>query len=66
MEFSNFAWECWNGVRKARAQLELRLARSVKGSKKSFYHDINHKRLSEESVGVLLNGAGNLVTAESR
>lgn len=64
-EFSNFAWECWNGVRKAKAQLKLRLARNVKGSKKNFYHNINYKRLSKESVGLLLNGAGNLVITES-
>lgn len=52
-------------MRKAKAQLKLRLARSVKGSKKNFYHNINYKRLSKESVGLLLNGAGNLVITES-
>ena len=37
-EFGNIAWACRDGIRKAKCHLELRLARDVKGNKKSFYH----------------------------
>ena len=31
-------WLCRNGVRKAKAGMELNLGRDVKGNKKQFYH----------------------------
>lgn len=37
-------------VRKAEAQLELSLARSIKGSNKNFYYYFNSKRLDKENV----------------
>ncbi|PKU33022.1 rna-directed dna polymerase from mobile element jockey-like [Limosa lapponica baueri] len=53
-----------NEVRKAKANLELNLARGVKGNKKGFYKYINSKRKTRENVGQLLNGAGELVTRD--
>jgi len=38
-----------NVVRKANAQLEMRLGRDIKGNK-SFYQFISSKRLNEENV----------------
>jgi len=37
---------------------------TCKGSKKGFYCCFGSERLKKESVGPLLGGAGNLVTAE--
>ncbi|KAK4806988.1 hypothetical protein QYF61_000317 [Mycteria americana] len=50
-----------DGVRKAKADLELNQARDVKGNKKGFY---KHIRRNRENVGPLLNGAGDLVTQD--
>lgn len=46
-------------IGKAKAQLELRFGRDVKGSRKSFYHDIGSKRRNKENVRLLLtDGVG--------
>lgn len=51
-------------VRKAKAYLELNLARDVKNksNEKGFCRCISCKRKTRENVSLLLNGAGNLVT----
>jgi len=51
-------------VRKAKAQLELRLPTEVKENKKSFYKYINGKRRSKESFHPLLDAAGNMTTED--
>jgi len=43
-------WLCRNGVRKAKAQLELNLARDAKNNKKGFYRYFSQKRKIKESV----------------
>lgn len=48
-------------VRKARAQLELRLAMAVQ---RASTPALVVKKLNKGNVGPLLSGAGNLVTAE--
>ncbi|GAB0197821.1 hypothetical protein GRJ2_002247500 [Grus japonensis] len=48
-------------VRKAKALIELNLARDVKGNKKSFYSD---KRKTRENVGPLWKEMGDLVTLD--
>lgn len=63
-EYKDIVHTCMNGVRKAKAQLELKLAREVKGDKKGFYKDIGSKRKAKESECSLLSGAGDLVTKE--
>ena len=49
-------------VRKAKALIELNLARDVKGNKKNFYRYISDKRKTRENVGPLQKGLGDLVT----
>ncbi|KAK4807184.1 hypothetical protein QYF61_024304 [Mycteria americana] len=49
-------------VRKAKAQMELNLARDVKGNKKSFYRYVGDKRKTRENVGPLRKETGDLVT----
>ncbi|KAK4824355.1 hypothetical protein QYF61_013690 [Mycteria americana] len=44
------------GVRKAKADLELSLARDLKGNKRRFYKYINSKRMTKENISLLLNG----------
>ena len=48
-------------VRKAETQIELNLARDVKGNKKNFYRYISDKRKAGGDVGGLWKGTGDLV-----
>ena len=41
---------CKDGVRKAKAQMELNLARDMKHNKNSFYRYVSQKRKVKESV----------------
>lgn len=45
---------CRDGVRKAKDQPELNMARDVKGKKKGFYRYFNSKRKTGRNVGLLL------------
>ncbi|KAK4829028.1 hypothetical protein QYF61_001803 [Mycteria americana] len=47
-------------VRKAKAQMELNLARDNKDNKKGFYKYVGDKRKTRENVGPLLNKTGDL------
>ncbi|GAB0176249.1 mitochondrial enolase superfamily member 1 [Grus japonensis] len=49
-------------VRKAKALMELNLARDVKGNKKSFYRYISDKRKRRENVCLLWKEIGDLIT----
>ncbi|GAB0182873.1 mitochondrial enolase superfamily member 1 [Grus japonensis] len=49
-------------VRKAKALIEISLARDVKDNKKSFYRYVSDKRRTRENVGPLQNKTGDLVT----
>ena len=51
-------------VRKAKALIELNLARDVKGNKKSFYRYVGDKRKTRENVGPLRKETGDLVTRD--
>jgi len=53
-----------DGVRKAKAQLELNLARDVKNNKKDFYRYVSHKKMVRESVHPLMSETSKLLTAE--
>ncbi|GAB0204162.1 mitochondrial enolase superfamily member 1 [Grus japonensis] len=48
-------------MRKAKAHLELKLARDVKDNKKGFFKYIGSKRKTRENLGPLLNEVGALV-----
>ncbi|GAB0206222.1 mitochondrial enolase superfamily member 1 [Grus japonensis] len=51
-------------VRKAKALMEISLARDVKDNKKSFYRYVSEKRRTRENVGPLWNETGDLVTQD--
>ena len=51
-------------IRKAKALIELNLARDVKGNKKSLYRYISDKRKTRENVGPLWKEMGDLVTQD--
>ncbi|KFQ50610.1 hypothetical protein N334_03009, partial [Pelecanus crispus] len=63
-EYREAAWWCREGVRKAKAQLELNLARDVKNNKKGFYRYVNQKRKVKESVPSLMNKNADLVPTD--
>ena len=47
---------CKDRIRKAKAQMEMNLARDVKDNKKEFYNYIGRRRQAKESVPPLMNG----------
>jgi len=49
-EYRDAAWLCRDGVRRAKAQLELNSARNAKNNKKGFYSYVSQKRKLKESV----------------
>ncbi|GAB0204934.1 mitochondrial enolase superfamily member 1 [Grus japonensis] len=51
-------------ARKAKALIEINLARDVKDKKKSFYRYVSDKRRTRENVGPLRNETGDLVTQD--
>ncbi|GAB0188489.1 mitochondrial enolase superfamily member 1 [Grus japonensis] len=51
-------------IRKAKALIELNLARDVKGKKKSFYRYVSDKRKTREYVGPLWKETGDLITQD--
>ncbi|KFW11307.1 hypothetical protein N327_10870, partial [Fulmarus glacialis] len=51
-------------IRKAKAPIELNLARDVKGNKKRFHRYIGDNRKTRENVGPLRNEMGDLVTQD--
>jgi len=53
---------CRDAVRKAKAQLELKLARDVENYKQGFFRYINNKQEQKENIGPLLNWRAKLVT----
>jgi len=55
---------CKDATRKAKAHLELKLARDVKNNKKGFFNYIS-KRKARDNVGPLLDEAGVLVTGDA-
>lgn len=65
-EYGDTAQTCRNGVRKAKAPLELNLTRDVKDSKKGFCRYINNRRKTGINVGLLLNGTGALVRKDMK
>ena len=55
---------CRDGIRKAKAQMELNSARDVKNSKKGFYRYIGRRRQAKESVPPLINETGKLASSD--
>jgi len=61
-KYTNAASLCMDGVRKAKAQLELDLASGTK--KKCFYRYISWKRKDQEGAPSLVSNRGRWVTAD--
>jgi len=55
---------CREEIRKAKAQLELRLATVVRDDKKCFYKYINNKKKAKASLHPLLDARGNIATKD--
>ncbi|GAB0206434.1 mitochondrial enolase superfamily member 1 [Grus japonensis] len=64
-EYRNVVRVCRDTTRKAKAQLELNLAKDVKDNKKGFFKYISSKRKTRENVGPLLNEMGALVMEDT-
>ncbi|KFV55360.1 hypothetical protein N328_07466, partial [Gavia stellata] len=63
-EYRDAARLCRDGVRKAKVQLKLNLARDAKNNKKGFYRYVSQERKVKESVCPLMNTTGKLVTTD--
>ncbi|KFV07940.1 hypothetical protein N340_12902, partial [Tauraco erythrolophus] len=61
-EYRAIVWPTGDQVRKAKALVELNLARDIKGNKKNFYRYVSDKKKSRENVGPLRREMGDLVT----
>jgi len=63
-EYMDAVLMCRNEIRKAKAQMELNLARDVKNNKKGFYSYIGQKRQAKERVPPLVNEKWELDTTD--
>ena len=63
-EYRGLVRSCREEIRKAKAQLELRLATVVRGNKKCFHKYINNKKSTKESLHPLLDERGNIATKD--
>ncbi|PKU31777.1 hypothetical protein llap_17920 [Limosa lapponica baueri] len=63
-EYKDMSQLCRDGVKKAKAQLELNLARDAKNNKKGIYRYVSQKRKVKESVPTLMNMTSKLVTTD--
>ncbi|KAK4828079.1 hypothetical protein QYF61_023139 [Mycteria americana] len=61
-EYRDPAWLCRDAIRKAKAQLELNLARDAKNNKKGFYRYVGQKRKIKENGPTLVNKTRELIT----
>ena len=64
-EYRNVVRVCRDAKRKAKAHLELNLARDIKGNKKGFFKYISSTRKTEDPVGPVLNKVGALVPQDA-
>ncbi|PKU32184.1 glycerol kinase [Limosa lapponica baueri] len=64
-DYKNAVRVCRGETRKAKASLELKLARDVKVNKKGFFKYIRGKRKMRENEGPLLNEMGAMVTEDA-
>ena len=64
-EYRIVAWLCRDGVRKAKAWLELNLSNDVRNNKKGFYRYVSQKRKVKESVLRLMNMTGKVVKTDN-
>jgi len=55
---------CREEIRKAKAQLELRLGTVVRDNKKCFYKYINNKKRTKEHLHPILDARGNIANKD--
>ena len=65
-EYRNVVRAFGDVARKAKAHLELNLAKVIEDNKKGFLKYISSKKKSRENVGPLLNEGGVLVTGDAK
>ena len=65
-EYREIVQAARNQVRKARALIELNLARDVKGNKKSFCRCVSDKNVARDNVSPLQKETGDLVTQDMK
>jgi len=63
-EYRDLIRSCREEMRKAKAQLELKLATVVRDNKKCFYKYTNNKKRAKESLHPLLDARGNIATKD--
>ncbi|KFQ42673.1 hypothetical protein N333_13609, partial [Nestor notabilis] len=63
-DYRNIVREARDQVRKAKAQLELNVARDVKENRKGFYRYVANKRKTRDNVGPLQKLSGELATLD--
>ena len=63
-EYRGVLQMCRDGIRKAKAQMELNLTRDVKNNKKGFYRYVGRRRRAKESVPPLINEMGELASSD--
>ena len=63
-EYRDAVWTCREGIRKAKAQMELNLVRNFKKYKKGFYRYIGQKKQPKEIILPLVNEKGELATTD--
>jgi len=59
-DYRGLVRSCREEIRKAKAQLELRLATVVRDSKKCFYKYIKNKKRTKEKLHPFLDARGNI------
>jgi len=63
-EYRGLIRSCREEIRKAKVQLELRLATAVRNNKKCFYKRINNKKRAKENLHPLSDAEGNIATED--
>ena len=63
-EYRRFTRSCREEIRKAKAQLELRLATVLRDNKKYFYKHVNHKKRAKENLYPSLDARGNMANKD--
>ena len=64
-EYRGVIQTCRDGIKKAKAQMELNLARDVKNNK-GFYRYIGRRRQAKESVPPVMNEKGELASSDMK
>lgn len=64
-EYKSITWARGEKIRTAKAQFEMCLARDLKDNKNRLYNYVKSKEKTVETIGLLWNTEGNLVTDDA-